>query len=536
MALPKKLLSVDIGNERIKIAYLARKGRKTHLLKAIIVPTPSNCVKDGILSDLEDLAGAIKEALSLEKVKEKNVVFSISSSKIITREVELPYLKPSKLKNVIRLNAEEYFPVNLTEYSLDYTVTDVIESENGKKAKVIVFAASNALVEQYIQLSNLCGLNVQSVDYSGNSIVSYIRNEKIEGTNLYLDIGAESTMVTIMSDNVVKFSRNILIGTRLINESIMNHFEVDYEEATQIAKERQLLNYDHMENTYLSNDVTGGMEQILNGVSRLVDYYTSRNKTSVEKIYILGGGSEIYGITEYIKNFFNLETEKLIHLKSVLVKDKNSEENIQLYFSTAIGAILTNINLLPIKVKNREIEKTRRRVPYLLLILLVVALGAFYYTKFTELSRLNNQKEQIQSKIDSMQDIKDVQLKHDVLTKKKEEFKLLDTLSTSQPDRVLDIIKNFESTMPKELYITSLNIQDSSMTLNAIAKDETVVAQFLTYLKMSTETDENGEHLMFSDVFTNVIARDNVNESEEDSRVPVSIQCTFYSEEVTKSE
>ncbi len=61
--------------------------------------------------------------------------------KIITREVELPHVPYKKLKNIIDLNADEYFPVNLAEYCLDFTITEIIETEEGKKIKVNIVAA-----------------------------------------------------------------------------------------------------------------------------------------------------------------------------------------------------------------------------------------------------------------------------------------------------------------------------------------------------------------------------------------------------------
>ncbi len=533
MALPKKLLSIDIGNERIKIAHISKNKNKVKLLNSIVVPTPRNSIKDGVISNKDEISSAIKNALVSEKIKEKNVVFTISSSKVITREVELPYLKPKKLASVIKLNAEEYFPVNLAEYTLDYTITDIVEAEDGKKAKIIVFAAMKSVVNMYIEVAEICKLKVQSIDYSGNSVVSFIQNEKLEGTNLFLDIGAESTMVVIMSNNVVKFSRNLLFGTKLLNDSIMNHFEVDYEEATKISKERQLINVDHKENTNLANDIAGGMEQILTGVSRLVDYYSSRNKNQVEKIYLLGGGAEIYGIEEYVEQFFNIKTSKLVALKSVKDKSYKKVKDFQLYFVAAIGATIESINLLPAQIKNKKLNKAKERIPYMIVVLLIVALAAFYYMQYNEYRLLVDQKTEIQYEIDSMADIKVIQEEYNAILIKKDFREQLDEISTTKSDMTLKLINQLEKSMPENTFISNMGINTLSISFDFTSLDEATVGRLLTYLKgVEGEIIDGETYPLFENVYTNEINRTGNPDENGVSYVETGIVCKFYVMEV----
>lgn len=532
MALPNSLLTIDIGTERIKMAHVLRKGQKSVVLDAIIIQTPDESIKDGVISKKDDLVKVIKEELASHKIKEKRVVFTISSSKIITREVELPFLKPDKLKKIIAVNAEEYFPVNLLDYTLDYSVTDVFESETGKVAKVIIYAVLTSLVQTYVELADACQLKIASVDYSGNGIVSYVQHEGLEGTNLFMEIGATSTMVTITTNNVVKFSRNVMYGTKTVNDSIKNHYEVSYMEAIKISKERQLLSVEKDENSYLTSEVTYGVKQILEGVSRLVDYYASRNKKSVEKVYLLGGGAEIFGIEEYVEKFFKLKTEKLVKLNSVQYKDTIKDKNLPLYFAATIGATLSKINLLPQMIKGREIEATKRRLPILVGILVVLFVGYLYYLKIEEYSQLKKQEMLIQSEIESMSTINAIIQEHTDLKTKETFRRTLDALSSSKSNEILGLIEHFEVSMPKDSFIVGLMDSELSLSLDVRTKDEATLAQFLTYLKQLKSVDELGvEQPLFADVFTSMITR----EGDLDTgitNVTVTIECTYDAKEV----
>lgn len=531
MSLPKKLLSIDIGNEWIKIAYVQRKGKKMHFLNGKKIPTPERAVHDGILSNLPEMAKLIREVLDQNQMKEKQVAFSIASSKIITREVELPNLSQQKLRNIIDLNADEYFPVNLAEYSVDYTVTEVIESDDGKKAKVIIVAALKKLVQSYIDLAELCQLEIVNVDFAGNSMVNFIQHEKYEGTNLFLDIGPESTMVTIVSNSVVKFSRNILFGTKVIHDSICQHFDVDYKEAVQIAKERQLLNPDHKENAYLHNDVTSGMEQILNGVTRLIDYYSSRNQNPIEQVYIMDGGSEIFGVEDYISRFFGLKVKKIIGLRSFIARESHVNMDEIHYYPIALGATLATMNLLPATIKNKDELRAKKRIPILITILLLVSISAHYYTGYARYQSLERDKANIQNEINSMVDIYQVMDEHQLALSEKQFREFIVETTTTKSDEFLVFIEELEATMPEQAFFTTINVSNDGVTMSASFQDEETLAQMLTYLKGLEIIDPEGNiEPMFETVYTPAVTRFGDQDSPV-SYVSVTIQCTFTVQE-----
>jgi type IV pilus assembly protein PilN len=301
MAFPKKCIAIDIGNHQIKIAELERTRNQAKVIHFAMVPTPKNCLNDGLIVNKEEISNIIKSALKTSRMKSKEVIFTLASSKIITREVEFPNLKPSKLSTIIKMNASEYFPVNLDDYILDHYIIDTVEDEGEKLLKVNIIAALSELIEDYVSLARLCDLKPAGIDYSGISLASFAVKDGLgDGVNILLDVGSNSTMVSIIDNNVMKFNRNLLYGSSLLIDSIKNHFEVDEEEALRISLERSLFDNENIDNPYLSNDMTGAINQILTGIGRLIDYYSSRNQGKLERIYLVGGGANIHGLAEYI--------------------------------------------------------------------------------------------------------------------------------------------------------------------------------------------------------------------------------------------
>ena len=401
MVFPKKSIVIDIGNENIKIIDLTRMKDAVKVNAFAMLNTPQNTINDGLILDKKALAETIKKAIDQYEMKAKDVVFTITSTKIITREVEFPNLKPKKLKPIVEMNASDYFPVDLSEYILDYTIQETLVTEEGKKVKVNMIACLSSLGDGYVDLAKELDLRIAGIDYSGNSIIHFAKIEKLKGSYILLDLGSESTMVSIMKNSVNKFNRELMTGTGIIIDHIKNHFEVSYEEALAISAKSLVLKEVEEEdnNPYLGSDILGDMEQILSGVSRIIDYYTSRNKEVFDKIYLVGGGAHLNGIEHYIERYFNIPTEKLERFQSVKTKSDQFSD-VEMYFANTIGAIFSDINLVP-RFVTAQIEKhTKKRTSLLFILLIIVALGALSLTQYRSISSLTLKKQQLEREIE----------------------------------------------------------------------------------------------------------------------------------------
>ncbi|PKM50793.1 MAG: hypothetical protein CVV02_09875 [Firmicutes bacterium HGW-Firmicutes-7] len=514
MIYPKNCLIIDIGNEQIKIADLVRNKDNVKINKFAVIPTPGNCINDGIILDKVTLNNTIKATLKEERFKNKRVVFTITSSKVITREVDFPNLKPKKLRPVIENNAAEYFPVNLSEYILDYVITDTVEVNGEKTLKVSIIAALTSVVQEYVSLADLMDVKLVGIDYAGNSLTNFIKKEKIEGISMILDMGSESTMVSIMVNDVLKFNRNLSFGTGLLLDCIMNHFEVNKIEAIRISKERPLLNIEQDENPYLSNDISSSMNQILNGVARLVDYYTSRNQDKIESIFIVGGGANIYGIEEFIEKFFDIKTKLIKDFNSV--KGSNNLGNVEGFFSNVIGAAYSEINLVPRTIAEGVHSQSRKRTSLLLVILVAVSLvAAFGYFQGKNIA-LERKKEQLEQDIAAANEVQNIKLDYETLRNRLAYREKIMEASKSSSEQFVAVLEVMEKQMPSDVFYLSLTDTGTSLEISCVAKDKLTVAKFIETLK----------GMDFSDVYVPAISESGTEE-DPNSFITFSVSCKY---------
>ena len=85
-----KVLSIEVGYSFTKVCELDYQSKKPKIYNSFVLPTPDDILADGMLTVDEGFVAAFKEKLAEKKIKTKTAVFTISSSKIATREVKIP--------------------------------------------------------------------------------------------------------------------------------------------------------------------------------------------------------------------------------------------------------------------------------------------------------------------------------------------------------------------------------------------------------------------------------------------------------------
>ena len=81
-----------------------------------------------------DLGECVADALRRQLAERgagnvKNVVFTLSSTKVASREVMLPPLKDNRIQAVVETNASDYFPVDMSSYCIAHTLLERLQGD-----------------------------------------------------------------------------------------------------------------------------------------------------------------------------------------------------------------------------------------------------------------------------------------------------------------------------------------------------------------------------------------------------------------------
>ena len=207
----------DIGSRTVKVAQLERHGKAVRVVGYGSANFPPDTIIEGIIADPEVMASTIKPLLahpSAGKITGRKVAAALPTAKVFIRTLQLPVMSAADLDQAVRLEAEQYIPIPSADLYLDFEIIEQIPAEEGKEAQVniLMVAAPRAIVNSYIQLFDLLGLEMDSIEPSLSSITrAMLLGGPSDKASLVMDIGSRSADLAIY-DRVVRLTGSIAIG------------------------------------------------------------------------------------------------------------------------------------------------------------------------------------------------------------------------------------------------------------------------------------------------------------------------------------
>ena len=309
-----KVISIEIGYSLTRVCEVDYKTKTHKVYGHFTLPTPEGMINDGILNLNETFVEDLKEALAEYKMKSKQVVFTLTSTKIASREVTIPFVKENRIMDVVNANASDYFPVDLSQYQLAYSMLGVIGNpKTGQQYKLLVLAAPQALLDGYQQLAKALKLELAALDYAGNSIYQVVKDECVEKAQMIVKIEEGATMVLVVNQSVISFIRSVSYGVQealelTYNLPLKNRIETPEQAMELLSKKSFVVLNDGSEEAEGSEEekskeqefcesMTDVLVPLVGAVSRVVDYYVSHNaNTPIDKILLTGLGANMKGI------------------------------------------------------------------------------------------------------------------------------------------------------------------------------------------------------------------------------------------------
>lgn len=329
--LNKKVVSIDIGSYETKVVEGNITNKGIVIDKSFSMPTPKGSYENGYIIDKELLYYLLNQELKKNKVSSDIVYLTIASSAIIVREILLPKVSSNEVEGILKYQIGEYLPMDPEEYVIQHQIIGNGEEDGIEKLNVLIIAVPKEIVESHFSLINQLNMKPCVMDFQSNSISKIlVYNELINGTYktrdltfAAIDIGHNSTNVTIEKNGSIQVSRVIEFGGDDIDKKVFSILDFSKEELEVQKKEIDISRFDedYSEKNRLSNVVKTSIEEIMDMVDKVFRYYTSRDVgNKIHMILLYGGISNLNGIENLFSNYFNIPTVKIEILDKVSIQ------------------------------------------------------------------------------------------------------------------------------------------------------------------------------------------------------------------------
>lgn len=500
MAMNNRVLSIEIGNSFTKICEIDYKVKKPKVYKVLTVETPEGVVVDGMLQPTQEYADHLVNALGTNGIRTKRVIFTISSTRVASREVQIPNVKANKIEALVKTNANDYFPVDLTQYEIGHYLAGGLTEEG--KLRVMALAVPKALLDSYYQLAQMCGWEVECFDYSSNSLYQILRDEKSEKVTMMIKIDENNTIVTVLSAGKVLLQRTVAYGVQDAIETMIasGAYAVnDPMSAVERFQKKTCLNRvlhqgdklweenagrwededaGNVEVTAARQKITATLEPLIVGVNRVIDFYDSRNgDTPIERTYVTGLGGSFSGMSKLFTNCLERKVHTLSDMDDKIGMSKAIRSTRPAAYISCLGAVLAPVGLIDKSQQKGKGMTVVSGTNYTFVSVAVLVLGvilsiAMAVTSMTRYFGTVAENVALQARVEELQPAQTVYNEYLSAAAQYDKYKYLYEYTENPNENLVEFINELEQILPDSFYTDSFSSDQTgiSMTVNVEGK------------------------------------------------------------------
>lgn len=501
----KKVLSIETGVWWTKVCLVDYRKTNPHIYHSFYMKTPEHAIEDGYIRDKESFAKALKEELAKRMITEKSVVFSISSSRVVTREVTIPMAKDRQIPGIVMSQAREYFPMDITGYTISWKKMETVTAEDGaKNLKLWLSAVPDNLLSNHYSFAKEAGLTIETFDYIGSGAVSFITSHLSEKA-VIVQLEEQATIITMISDKKLLFQRIAPYGYATALSAVMSHsiLEVKDEfEAFEFLKAHDVLHNDLNPDEFINpegdydrelkitllkeavEDIREALDYHTRVLGTALEYYQNQTKTVFSgKVYLLGDGVKIAGLKEYAMSELPLESGRADFSAWVRYQVKpdilETEKSKMTGFLSVIGAATNPLDIKPKEMKERDAKKNNMHMAYVILAgCALISVALVLSSSIRYLMAVTEQKE-LKSEIQKLSYINEIYQENTNAKNEAARYQAFDELTKTKNEMFSDLMTELENKMPKGVAVQALSISGDNITINMTSTTKLTTAQML---------------------------------------------------------
>ena len=510
MAMNNRVLSIEIGNSFTKICEIDYKVKKPKVYKVLTVETPEGVVVDGMLQPTQEYADHLVNALGTNGIHTRRVIFTISSTRVASREVQIPNVKASKIEALVKTNANDYFPVDLTQYEIGHYLAGGLTEEG--KLRVMALAVPKALLNSYYQLAQMCGWEVECFEYS-NSLYQILRDEKSEKVTMMIKIDENSTIVTVLSAGKVLLQRTVAYGVQDAIETMIasGAYAVnDPMSAVERFQKKTCLNRvlhpgdklweenagrwededaGNAEVTAARQKITSSLEPLIVGVSRVIDFYDSRNSdTPIERTYVTGLGGSFSGMSKLFTNCLERKVHTLSDMDDKIGMSKAIRSTRPAAYISCLGAVLAPVGLIDKSTQKAKGLTVVSGTNYTFVSVAVLVLGvilsiAMAVTSMTRYFGTVAENVALQARVEELQPAQTVYNEYLSTAAQYDKYEYLYAYTETPNENLVEFINELEQILPDSFWTNSFSSDQTGISMSVTVGGKAAAARTILNIR-----------------------------------------------------
>lgn len=495
---PRNVVAFEIGSKHIKIVEGKYSKDKLSIYKMGQVETPMASIEDGAIIDERALVNTLQVAINQLGIKSKDAVVTSNSSSIIDREIIIPAVDESEMESVIKYEIQQYLPINLDEYIVEYVVIDKLVDSEGPKLKVNVISYPKDIVNGYYKLIKSLGLNPYVLDVTYNSLkkivnhTGMIKNGGQTGTVAFVDMGATSINVTIFKRGQLDFTRIIKSGGETIDQALSSRLDMSIKSTESMKMDKGNL-LDIQDDDEVNVIIKETVDEMIGELEQILQFASNKNGENVDEVVIYGGASKLRGLDVYMQRKLLKSIKRVFTLERIDISTSAMPKEPIGEYLNAIGAVIRqsqDVNFLSMYqgkngeavAKGGKIKENNTPVYIVVGLIAAAIVGTFLYHQI-DIKIQESKITSIEEKMAAPEFQKQLAIAQDLsnkissVTQYNTQVEQITKVVNSRKVVTPEVLDDVKDAVPGGVLYTSYKISNTEITITGASPSTEVVAE-----------------------------------------------------------
>lgn len=343
-----RVIGLDIGSSCVRAAELEfGSGGPTGktpptLVRFGQVPLPIGAVRDGEVVQPETVSSALRQLWAQTKFESKEVVIGVGNQRVIVRELDLPWMPLSQLRESLQYQVSELLPMSTDDALLDYFPTAEFDGPQGRTVHGMLVAAQRDTVNANVIAVEGAGLRPRMVDLNAFALHRALaRGELAHSTAAFVDIGASITTVVISAQGSPRLVRSLPTGGQNVTNAVASSAGIAGPEAEILKREIGIGYAVAPERADVAEAISTVVRALVESVRNTFVYYASNNPgAGIDVVVLTGGGSHLPGLGQYLSSASRLPVtlgDPLSGLRSAKTAQRDALNGHESFIALPVG-------------------------------------------------------------------------------------------------------------------------------------------------------------------------------------------------------
>lgn len=247
----REAVGIDFSANNVKFVYVRIYPNNMEIVKVL----------SRNISGLSDTAISKIISVTFNELGAKNpkIINTVSSSAVITKNIEIPSVDPKEIKEIINLQAGRHTPYSREEIIVDYIDIGVYKRSY---TKILLIIIARSIVDKQYKMLERAGLKLGNVFFAPESFAWFVTKAlKLENADSPVNIihvDDDISDFTVVFRNKLLFIRSIPIGARHFSEDKEKYYPKFSEE---LKRSFEAFQSEDIEKSPYMSVLTGALEE-----------------------------------------------------------------------------------------------------------------------------------------------------------------------------------------------------------------------------------------------------------------------------------